>query len=162
MVAAVAFVLSLAAAKTPAPKPRPAEAAGVMAEVHKPGAKAVLVNVWATWCLPCREEFPDILKVAKEYAPKGLRLVLVSADFPEAEAEAQTFLTEHGVDFPTFIKAGKDEAFVNGLDQRWSGALPATFLYDKTGKVVSWWEGKATYDTLKQRVTDALETKESP
>ena len=162
MVATSVLLLALATAKSPAPKPRPAEAGTVLAEVRKPGASAVLVNVWATWCLPCREEFPDLMKVARELSPRGLRLVLVSADFPEAEAEVIAFLTEHGVNFETLIKTGKDEAFVNGLDQRWSGALPVTFLYDGHGKLVRYWEGKATYDTLKQRALDALDSKETP
>jgi len=162
MVASSVLLLALATAKAPAPAPRPAEAAAVLAEVGKPGASAVLLNVWATWCMPCREEFPDLMKVARELAPRGLRLVLVSADFPDAEAEVTAFLTEHGVDFPTWIKTGKDEAFVDGLDKRWTGALPVTFLYDGHGKVVRYWEGKSTYDMLKKRALEALESKETP
>ena len=100
-----------------APLPSPAEAEAILAEVRTPGAAAVLVNVWATWCAPCREEFPDLLHVARELAPKGLRLVLVSVDFAGARRRRATFLTSQGVDFPTFVRTGKDEAFVDGLEQ---------------------------------------------
>lgn len=156
--AAIALVL----AAVPAPPPTPADAPAVLEEVRKPGASAVLVNVWATWCVPCREEFPDILRVAREYRERGLRLVLVSADFSDATADVTEFLTAQGVDFPTLLKAGKDEAFVDGLDRRWTGSIPASFLYDGRGKLVRYWEGKADYKTLEKRVRDALRAKEAP
>ncbi len=157
-----ALVLAAAAVLPPAaaPAPAPAGADAILAEVRRPGAGAVLVNVWATWCVPCREEFPDLLHVARELAPKGLRLVLVSVDFPGAEAETTSFLTSQGVDFPTYLRTGKDEAFVDGLEPQWSGAIPATFLYDAKGKLVQFWEGKASYPVIKKRAQKALETKE--
>lgn len=145
-----------------APMPTPVEPAAVHAEIGKPGASAVLVNVWATWCAPCREEFPDLLHVARELKDRGLRLVLVSADFAGMEGEARQFLSSQGVDFPTFIKAGKDEDFVDGLDPKWSGALPATFVYDGQGRLVRFWEGKASYPVIKKRVLDVLAPKETP
>ena len=144
-----------------APLPSPAGAEAILAEIRKPGAAAVLVNVWATWCSPCREEFPDLLHVARELAPKGLRLVLVSVDFPGTEAETRSFLTSQGVDFPTFVRTGKDETFVDGLERQWSGAIPATFLYDATGNLVRFWEGKASYPVIKKRAQAALDTKET-
>jgi thiol-disulfide isomerase/thioredoxin len=154
------LVLVLAAAK--APLPTPADAAAVHAEIGRPGASAVLVNIWATWCAPCREEFPDLLHVARELKGKGLRTVLVSADFQGEEAGARDFLSEQGVDFGTFIRTGKDEDFVNGMHGEWSGALPATFVYDGSGRLVRFWEGKASYPVLKKRVQEAIARKETP
>lgn len=158
-----ALVLALSAALPPAaaPVPTPAGPEAILAEIRKPGSRAVLLNVWATWCSPCREEFPDLLHVARELAPQGLRLVLVSVDFPGAEAAAAKFLTSEGVDFPTFVRTGKDEAFVDGLEPQWSGAIPATFLYDAEGKLVRYWEGKASYPVIKKRAQRALDAKES-
>ena len=157
-------VLLAAAALAPAaaPPPVPADAAAVLAEVRRPGAAAVLVNVWATWCGPCREEFPDLLHVARELKDRGLRLVLVSVDFEDAQADARTFLGQSGVDFPTFIRSGKDDAFVDGLEPGWSGAIPATFVYDANGKLVRFWESKASYPVIKKRVLEALDPKEAP
>lgn len=165
MMSTLAALVLAAAAVAPsnlAPLPSPAEAGAILAEVKRPGAAAVLVNVWATWCAPCREEFPDLLHVARELAPKGLRLVLVSVDFAGEEEETRTFLSSQGVDFPTFVRTGKDEAFVDGLDSRWTGAIPATFVYDGGGKLVRFWEGKASYPVIKKRALEALETKEKP
>ena len=134
----------------------PADAARLLEEVRKPGASVVLVNVWATWCQPCREEFPDLMKLRRSWADRGLRLVLVSGDFDTDKNEALRFLSAHGVDFPSFIKDGGDMEFINGLDHRWSGALPATFLYDSSGRLRNYWEGKADYATLERRVQDVV------
>lgn len=161
MLTTFALLAALLNPARPAPEPTPVVAAAVLAEVKKPGAGAVLVNVWATWCMPCREEFPDLLHVARELQPKGLRLVLVSVDFPGDEAETVKFLTSQGVDFPTYFRTGKDESFVDGLERQWSGAIPATFLYDAEGKLVRFWEGKASYPVIKKRALAALDLKET-
>jgi hypothetical protein len=82
--------------------------------------------------------------------------VLVSGDFDTDKSEALRFLSAHGVDFPSFIKDGGDMEFIDGLDRRWSGALPATFLYDSSGRLRNFWEGKADYATLERRVQDVV------
>ena len=162
IIAAVVLAATALVPAKAAPTPTPIQAPGVLQEVRKAGAGAVLVNVWASWCSPCREEFPDLLHAARELQPKGLRLILVSVDFPGAEAEAASFLTSQGVDFPSFIRVGKDEAFVNDLERQWSGSIPATFLYDAKGKLVRYWEGKASYPVIKKRALEALDSKEKP
>jgi thiol-disulfide isomerase/thioredoxin len=136
----------------------PAGPERILEDVRRPGASVVVLNVWATWCQPCREEFPDLVRLEREYRARGVRLVLVSADFPDALGEAKAFLDEHGVAFPSFIKDGDvpDQAFIDGLDPRWSGALPATIVFDGAGRKTAFWEGKADYPTLERRVKEAL------
>ena len=129
----------------------------VLAAVRAPGARAVLVNVWATWCAPCRAEFPEMVRLGRDLRAAGLRLVLVSADFDESLPQAQTFLADHGVDFPSYHKTGDDMRFINTLDSLWSGALPATFLYDGAGHRVRFWEGRQSYETLSRAVRDVLQ-----
>ncbi len=168
---AVVVVLSLAGCSERTPDPAdapiklpdlvPASAAEVLAAVREPGASAVIVNVWATWCLPCREEFPDLLRVHRELASEGVRLVLVSADFPRNADDARCFLAEQGVDFPTFQMTGKDAEFIDGLDPRWSGALPATWIYDGAGHIRHFWEDKAPYATIRSLTLDATRDGES-
>ena len=134
----------------------PADAAAVKKAITAPGAKAVLVNIWATWCGPCREEFPDVLKIRKDLEAQGVRVILVSADFDDGKADAVAFLAEMGVDFPSFIKVGKDEAFIDGLAKEWSGTLPATLVYDGRGTLVDLREGKQSYATFRGMVEKAL------
>ena len=106
-----------------------------------PGARASVINVWATWCGPCREEFPALLAVAKRHP--DVRLVLVSADFETQAPQARAFLAAHGVRDTTYLKHESDQAFIDGLAPDWSGALPATIVYDARGRRVAFWEGAA-------------------
>jgi thiol-disulfide isomerase/thioredoxin len=149
--------LFLAAAPSAAnPVLTPADAAAVKKAIAAPGAKAVLVNIWATWCGPCRDEFPDVLKIRKDLEAQGLRVILVSADFDDGKADAVAFLKEMGVDFPSFIKTGKDEAFIDGLAKEWSGTLPATLVYDGKGSLRDLREGKQSYATFRSMVEKVL------
>ena len=139
------------------PPIEPADADQVLAAVRAPGARAVLVNVWATWCVPCRDEFPDLMRVERELGPEGLRMVLVSADFDESLPQARAFLADHGVNFPSFHKTGDDMRFINTLDTLWSGALPATLLFDGAGRRVAFWEGRQSYESLARAVREVLQ-----
>lgn len=153
---------------TPAPEPapeveiQPASVGRLREVVRARGARVVLLNVWATWCVPCREEFPDLLRVRREYRERGLRLVLVSADIDSQVPEARRFLTEQGVDFLTYLKQGADMPFIDSLDAGWSGALPATVLYDGAGRKLWFHEGRTTYDSLKTRIEEALAPPSAP
>lgn len=135
----------------------PADLQRVQAEIRKPGARAVLVNVWATWCEPCVEEMPDLLRVYRAHKAQGLRLVLVSADDEETRPQAEKFLAAQGVKWTTFLKTGDDMAFIDGLDRRWSGALPASFLFDGKGQVIHFWPTPVTAADLTAKLKDVLE-----
>ena len=124
--------------------------------IRKPGARAVLVNVWATFCEPCREEMPALLRVFRAREARGLRLVLVSADDEENRVEAQRVLGGLGVNFPTYLKTGDDMAFINGIDQRWTGALPASFLFDGQGQIRQFWPGQVTARDVEPRIDELL------
>ena len=140
----------------------PVTSADVQRAIHDPGAKAVLVNVWATWCGPCREEFPGLVRVAEKYNGQGLKVILVSADETTDVVAVKKFLANEGVDFPAYIKAEKDQAFIDGLDRQWTGALPATFIYDSGGKLRDFWEGGVTFSVFEQKVVEALGKQPKP
>ena len=72
-----------------------------------------------------------------------VRLVLVSADFDAQRTEAAAFLAKQGVSGTTYVKTGSDQDFINALDSRWTGSLPATLVFDAKGHEVAFWEGKA-------------------
>lgn len=121
----------------------PVTAAQIHERVREPGARATLVNVWASWCGPCREEFPAIVALAERERSRGLRVLFVSADFEEQAPETRAFLAGHHTPGPWLVKTGKDQEFIDGLDKRWTGALPVTIVYDPAGKPVQFWEGGA-------------------
>jgi thiol-disulfide isomerase/thioredoxin len=135
----------------------PVTGADIQRAVQDSGGKAVLINIWATWCGPCREEFPGLVRVAHRYQGQGLKVMLVSADDDADMGAIKKFLSEQGVDFPSYIKAEKDQEFIDSLDKRWSGALPATFIYDGSGILRDFWEGKASFNEFEQKVTKVLD-----
>ena len=136
----------------------PVDAAALKAVVAESGARATLVNVWASWCQPCREEFPDLVALEREWRDRGFRLIFVSADFTEDVPNAKAFLAEQGVSARTYLKTGDDMQFIDTLDPSWSGALPGSFLYDSSGRLVRYWEGKASADSLRARILPVLDT----
>ena len=133
-----------------------AELTGIMSAVRAPGAKVVLLNVWASWCEPCREEMPALLRYFRDHRAAGMRLVLVSADGKSGQRAAEAYLASLGVDFPSYLKVGDDMEFINGLDRRWDGTIPATFAYDGAGKPLAFWSGQVTYRRLERRLDPIL------
>ncbi len=138
------------------PTVTPATAQDIARVVRSAGAKAVLVNLWASWCGPCREEFPDLVKLQRKYEPRGLKVIYVSwDDSPEIAAK---FLARQGVTSPSWIKSNgqSDQDFLAGIEPRLTGAIPATLIYDGNGKLREFWEGAASYETFEQKVQTVL------
>jgi thiol-disulfide isomerase/thioredoxin len=119
------------------------DASAVHALAARGDAKATIVNVWATWCMPCREEFPALIKVARAHTGDGVRLATVSADFDTQLPAIRKFLMTQGVADTGYLKTGDDMAFIEAMHPRWTGALPATFVYDDQGRLRAYWEGAA-------------------
>lgn len=116
---------------------RPLDEAGFRQLLGAQRGKVVLVDFWATWCDPCRAEMPLLVSLEKKWRDRGFVLVTVSADEPEQAGEALAFLKKSGVRLPAWQKRTQsDESFINAIDRKWSGALPALFLYDRNGNKV--------------------------
>jgi thiol-disulfide isomerase/thioredoxin len=125
-------------------------------------ARPLLVNFWATWCTPCREEFPDLVKIRAQYAAERLDFVLVSLDDPSDIGTAvPQFLSEsRATAFPVYLLHASDEGTaVNLVDPTWSGELPATFLYDRSGALVFKHKGRVRADDLRAALDEALKEK---
>jgi thiol-disulfide isomerase/thioredoxin len=108
--------------------------------------KPLLINIWATWCAPCREEFPDLVKIAHEYGDK-IDVVGISVDFPEEiDSKIIPFLKKQNVLFTNYvIKVIEPEDFINLLNKEWSGAIPATFIYNEKGNQIKYLIGRQRY-----------------
>jgi thiol-disulfide isomerase/thioredoxin len=150
------------AASAPAPASVPPiesiDAAGLLARVEALKGQVVLVNLWATWCEPCREEFPVFVTLDAELRSRGLAVLSVSLDASSSlDTAVRPFLASQKVSFPCFIKApGDDDAFINAIDPAWSGALPATFVYDPAGRRIHSLFGQVTLEPLRDTLTRAL------
>lgn len=119
------------------------------------GERALLINVWATWCAPCIEEFPEIVKIQRKYEDR-LRVIFISADFPDSRERALQFLEEQNVDWTTYFKTGDDQQFIETISDEWTGALPFTKILDEEGKVVASWENSASFSKFDNHVKQAL------
>ena len=100
--------------------------------------RPLLVNFWATWCDPCREEFPDLVKLDSDYGAKKLNFVAISLDdVTDLKTTVPKFLQEMKATMPVVLLNINDpEPAIKLVDATWDGQLPATFVYDKDGKVV--------------------------
>ena len=114
--------------------------------------KILFVNLWATWCVPCRDEFSSIVKFVNEN--KDVEFVGISVDFPdEVESKIIPFLKTNKANFVNYVNGIEgDEELINALDKKWNGALPATFIFDKNGKKISFLEGRKSYEEFKREI----------
>ena len=92
--------------------------------------KVVMLNVWATWCGPCREEIPELQKLHDRYKDRGFEVIGVSVDDIAAEA-VKSFADERKVTYPVVIDA---EGKIANMLQ--TSVLPSTVLLDREGKIV--------------------------
>ena len=110
--------------------------------------KVLVLNFWATWCGPCREELPMLGAVEKQYASRGVVFIEASLDDKKGEKKVPTFLAKERVDFPVWI--GADPATLKKLDL--GKIIPATLVIDRDGKAIARLLGEARHDELTARL----------
>jgi thiol-disulfide isomerase/thioredoxin len=146
----------VSAAALPSKLP-PLDEAGFQKLLAANKGKVVLFDFWATWCEPCRAEMPELVKLMAQLTPKGLAVVTISADEPEDNALAVEFLKKTGYAGPAYLKMAKsDDAFINFIDPKWSGGLPAKFLYDRAGRKVKSFIGETEKAVLEAEIRKLL------
>jgi len=152
------FLLSFAGCSNEPPPVEKVDHLALRRIVRNNPGEVTLINVWATWCEPCRKEMPDLLELRKRYGAKGFRLILVSADDPDSvETAVRPALKKFGVDFLTYIQQdSSDEVFIEGMSHEWNGALPASFLYDNGGNLNEIKVGKHTFTEFEEKITALL------
>jgi len=124
--------------------------------------RPLLVNFWATWCDPCREEFPDLVKLDAEYTAKRLNFVAVSLDdISDIKTAVPRFLKEMKATMPVVLLNVNDpEPAIHAVDEKWDGQLPATFLYDKDGRVVFKYFGRIKPEELRSAIDKQVGSKQ--
>jgi len=119
-------------------------------------ARLTLVNFWASWCEPCKVEFPYILEVERQFQDRGVKVVFVSVDDPVDLTIADNFLAAQNVRGPTFYKGFQPLDCVNQIFPNWSGAVPASLLLSPDLQIRDAWEGDTTMEELTQRLERQL------
>ena len=95
--------------------------------VREAEGRVVVLNIWSTWCPPCMAEMPMLVDEIR--GQRDVSLVLVSMDMGTTRRRAAEFLAEHGAPTPRYIRAGRDNEFMEAVHDEWSGALPATVIF---------------------------------
>src|SRR6187431_627867 len=111
-------------------------------KIRASGHKGVVVNAWASWCDPCREELPMLARVAPKLAAKGVPIWLVSVDDPDGFSAAKALLESLHIELPSFAAAPPLQAFKIALNPKWPGMIPVSYLFDATGKLRYFWAGE--------------------
>lgn len=114
--------------------------------------KTLLINFWATWCSPCREEMPMLMDLQREHGPNGLQIVGIALDDAQT---ASHFVETFGITYPILL--GMEDVFTTSVAYgNQEGVLPYSVLVDKTG-VVRWqYAGIIKHDQISSLLSDLL------
>lgn len=145
-----------------APKVTQIDAAGLQKLVKREGenSKPLLVNFWATWCAPCIEEFPDLVKINDDYQGKIEFITITLDDLAEIETGVPQFLAKMKATMPTYLLKTDDEtAAINSVYEKWQGGLPFTILYDGKGTATFTKQAKIVPAELRGEIDKLIVTK---
>jgi thiol-disulfide isomerase/thioredoxin len=120
--------------------------------------KPVVVNLWATWCPQCVAEMPHLAEFYRQYAPKGVVFLSLSADDPKTtNTRVRDYYDQKKLPFPVFVLSTRHpDSMAAALRVELNGDLPTTLVYDRAGKLVDQHTGGLTLDELKAMVAPAL------
>jgi len=167
LLAACAPGLAQPAAPTAA-APSPAVVAAPPAQLIDPAGlgkllaerrgKIVVLNLWATWCVPCLREIPDLVALEREFAARGVTLLGLGMDDPGAlDAQVEPFRRKNFPAFRTWLRSEPDmDALVSVVDPAWNEILPTTYLIGRDGKVAKKLQGKRTLEQFRELILEVL------
>ena len=156
--ALMAAICTVAAPQAKAPRdPELIDATGYQRILAENRGSPLLVNFWATWCEPCRDEYPMLNELAKQYAPQGLKVVGVNLDDDGDIILTRRFIARYKPVFPNYRKKPGDEAgFRGAVVAGWSGSLPITLIYGRDGRMVGSILGEGTREKFEAQIRAVL------
>jgi thiol-disulfide isomerase/thioredoxin len=111
----------------------------------------LIVNVWATWCVPCLREIPDLLTLEAEFKAHGVQLLGVAVDDPSPQAsEVERFRTRYFPKFLTYARSGLDlDELTRVIDPTWNEVVPTTYILDREGAIKHRIQGKQSLEQFR-------------
>lgn len=141
----------------PPPDVANVDAEQLLAEVGRLDADLIFVNVWATWCGPCRVEFPEFVRFGRDKAGEDIAVRFLSVDDEGALPQMISFLRQQGVTGRTYLSSiGSGIVAELAAPRRWSYGIPATVVVNREGRVIDFWEGAVNYDFLAAKAKQLL------
>lgn len=126
--------------------------AGVEQSLSSLRGRIIILNFWATYCIPCRKEMPDLAAIQNEYAALGVQVVGASTDEAEDRAKVLQFIRETKINFPVWMGATSADMIRFGL----GSALPGTVVISKDGRVAKVISGIVNQADLKKQIETML------
>jgi thiol-disulfide isomerase/thioredoxin len=111
--------------------------------------QVLLINIWATWCVPCRAEMPSIEQVHRELGPKGLKVLAISVDDPGSDSLIRDFMKEYGLTFEVLHDSGGQEGKIS-RDYQTSG-YPETVIIGRDGIIRKKFLGAQNWNSAENR-----------
>ena len=116
-------------------------------------AKPLLINFWATWCDPCREEFPDLVKIDADYRGKIDFITISLDDLEDINGTVPKFLADMKAEMPAYLlNTDNEEAAIGSVSKDWQGGLPFTLLLNEKGEIVYNRQGKVKVEDLRTEI----------
>lgn len=141
---------------TPAIKVTQVDDVGVK-KILAPKNKPLLVNFWATWCDPCREEFPELVELDHEYKGKIDFITISLDDVEDIRTTVPKFLGEMKAEMPAYLlRTTNESAVIESISKDWRGGMPFTALFDTKGNLVYFREGKVVLETMRSELNKVL------
>jgi thiol-disulfide isomerase/thioredoxin len=120
--------------------------------------KIVVLNFWATWCKPCREELPILVSLDSRYRERGVEFIAASGDDEATQKKVSDFARKLKITFPVWVGAKTTDLLRLGLGDE----LPATAIIDRNGAVVGRILGVVSHADLQKRIEWLLGDRETP
>jgi thiol-disulfide isomerase/thioredoxin len=123
-------------------------------KIQNRNGKLLFINFWATWCVPCKEEFPDLVKIYNENKNSDFEFLSISVDLPsEIEIKVKPFLQDQSAEFPVVVVEEKrSEDIINLINPEWNGAVPVTVIYDEKGNRIEFISEAKDYEYFNKSI----------
>ena len=119
--------------------------------------KLLLINFWATWCDPCREEFPELVKIDQDYKGKIDFITISLDDLAEINRDVPKFLVNMKAQMPAYLlKTDDEEAAIAAVSKDWQGGLPFTVLLNEKGELIYNRQGKIKPEAVRAEIDKNL------
>ncbi len=130
---------------------------GIQKLIKERNNKPLFLNIWATWCGPCVEEFPALAEVAKKYQDKIEFAALSVDDIEDKELKVLPFILEQKVTFKVFIsEIESQDSLLSALAPYFNGSIPTSIIFDKDGKSADFIIGGQSKESLEKFINRFL------
>jgi thiol-disulfide isomerase/thioredoxin len=125
---------------------------GAVQTLSKFRGQVLVINYWATWCAPCREEIPVFIKLQKEFTGNGVQFIGIAVDQAD---KVRDFAQEFGINYPLLI-AGMDAVELSRQAGNKAGVLPYTLVLDRSGTIAASLVGGISEVRMREQLTPLL------